>query len=448
MAILINEFTGTDGVALTAPLSGASGSTAFDAVAADKMYFSTLRAVNGSSSVRVPPGTGASVRWGLGGVRAVAFRFYMYWDATSFSFDNYVARLSHNPDATAMTINVNIVGTGPQPTAKLQLLAKGSTVVWDAAANFPTQQWVRIEAYVQQGVTASDGSIQLAYYLGSSTTAIETKNASGLNFGGDLGALTNIRFGTLSSDSLTETYWLDTARVHTGTDATGLIGPPVNTPPTVTVGANQNVTAGATVNLTATASDSDGSIAAYAWSFLYPTTGAPTLTGASTATPSFTAGTAGSLYVLKCEVTDNGGSTASATVEVRVPKSTDFAPLPMDGVAVGAWTRAGSATTDGAALADSDDTTYVESPDFTASVQSEEYRLEPLVARDTLTLTLRALQTAAGGTVQAQLVEGTTVRQTWTITPGTSAGNSPLVVSNPAAITDWGNLRLRVTVVS
>ena len=438
MSSFFNEFTGTHDVAITTGNSGAGGSTAATAVTSG-IYFSTARSVVGSSSARIDGTLGSTVtlRYALGGVRKVAARMYVYLTAVDFD----ILTFAHATDTTAF--NVRLVSTGT-----LRFLQKGGVTVWTSTSPLPLNQWVRVELYVQQGTAANDGSAQIAYYLGNSTTPVEAPSTfTGLNLGGDLGALTQMRAGKTSTPAASQ-FWLDSLAWNTDSDATGLIGPPVNSAPTVDAGTNQNVTSGATVGLSATASDTDGSISGYSWSFVYPTSGAPTLTGATTQTPSFTAGAAGSLYVLQCQVTDNGGATATDTVEIRVPKSTDFATLPMDGVAVGAWTRAGAASTDGAALADSDDSTYTESPDFTASTQTEEYRLEPIVARDSLTFTVRGLQTAAGGTTQVSLVEGATVRQTWTITPGTSAGNSTLTVTNPSAIVDWGNLRLRFSVVS
>lgn len=61
---------------------------------------------------------------------------------------------------------------------------------------------------------------------------------------------------------------------------------------------------------------------------------------------------------------------------------------------------------------------------------------------------VRTAQTLAGGTVTVSLIDGTTVAQSWTVDQTTSAANTTLTVTNPGALTNWGNLRLRFSVVS
>ncbi len=94
--------------------------------------------------------------------------------------------------------------------------------------------------------------------------------------------------------------------------------PVANDPPTAKAGANQTVNEGAAATLTGSGSDSDGTIASYAWT---QTVGpAVTLTNANTVVASFTAPqvTANTVLTFQLTVTDNGGATASATVNVTV----------------------------------------------------------------------------------------------------------------------------------
>ncbi len=96
--------------------------------------------------------------------------------------------------------------------------------------------------------------------------------------------------------------------------------PPPNVAPTANAGPDQTVTSGATVRLDASgSSDSDGSIATYAWS----ATDGVTLTGADTAGPGFTAptlavGDADVTITATLTVTDNDGATATDTVVITV----------------------------------------------------------------------------------------------------------------------------------
>lgn len=229
---------------------------------------------------------------------------------------------------------------------------------------------------------------------------------------------------------------------------------PGNTPPNLSLTGNQNVSAGASVSATATATD-DGSIASYAWTVLASgSTATPTLSGASTATVTLTAPAAGNLVTLQCVVTDDGGLTATKTTEVRVPVTgnTTIVPLALDAGKVGTWTRSGSATTDGAALADASDATYLESGTVSGTAQTATVRLTPANARTNLTVSPGRLSTGAdAGTVNVtvELLDGATVRQTWTqAVTSTAATDFTFAVSNPAAIVDWAGLSLRIGATS
>lgn len=92
-----------------------------------------------------------------------------------------------------------------------------------------------------------------------------------------------------------------------------------NLPPIANAGPDQSISAGATVTLDGTGStDSDGTIASYAWTQTAGDT--VTLTGATTATPTFTAPSTNTAQTLTFEltVTDDGGLTATDSVDVQV----------------------------------------------------------------------------------------------------------------------------------
>jgi hypothetical protein len=91
-----------------------------------------------------------------------------------------------------------------------------------------------------------------------------------------------------------------------------------NQPPTANAGADKTVNEGTAVSLPGSGSDPDGTITSYAWT----QTAGPTVTlsGANTATASFTAPqvTASTVLTFRLTVTDNGGATGTDTVNVTV----------------------------------------------------------------------------------------------------------------------------------
>jgi len=91
-----------------------------------------------------------------------------------------------------------------------------------------------------------------------------------------------------------------------------------NASPTANAGIDQNVNEGDTVNLSGTGADTDGSIASFNW--LQKTGISVTLTGANTASPSFTAPPVSSDQILTFEltVTDNCDATGTDIVAITV----------------------------------------------------------------------------------------------------------------------------------
>lgn len=96
-----------------------------------------------------------------------------------------------------------------------------------------------------------------------------------------------------------------------------------NALPTANAGPDQTVEPWSTVTLSGSGTDTDGTIAAYSWTQTSGT--AVTLTGATTATPTFIP--QGSLstatYVFALTVTDNLGGTATDSVAITVPQATE-----------------------------------------------------------------------------------------------------------------------------
>lgn len=443
MSTLNNTFEGgTNTAVVTSGNSGGASGDAFTAVETN-VVFSSVRAAHGSLSALIAnPGVAtATMRWALTTAATVAARSYIYLSALTAADLDFI-RLSHVGDTSA--VFARGIGDG-----RLRLTILGAAVPWTSTNTIPINQWVRIELRVTAGTSTTTGTARLAYYLGDSTTPVEDSGViTGLNTAGGTAGFINARIGKANGASYTGNINTDDPAVYTDADAPGFVGPVANAAPVVTASANQNVAAGATASMTFTATDSDGTIASRSTTFDYPTSGAPALTGGTTATPSFTAGAAGSLYIVKQTVTDNQGASSSATTEIRVPDSnaTDLG-LPLPIAAVGGFTRVGSAANDGAALNDTDDTTYLESASVSATVQTMRIRCRPLTTRAGFAVTARLSKSDTGSlTCGFRLMEGTTQRQAWTGIPvGQAATDIGFTVTSPASIVDWGNLYLEVT---
>ncbi|HEU4687167.1 MAG TPA: PKD domain-containing protein, partial [Vicinamibacterales bacterium] len=103
---------------------------------------------------------------------------------------------------------------------------------------------------------------------------------------------------------------------NAGATRTDTVVVEVNAPPIANAGADQSVKTGASVTLSGSGSDPNGTIASYAWT---QTSGTPvTLTGANTATPTFTAPASAATLAFQLTVTDNQGATHLDAVAIAV----------------------------------------------------------------------------------------------------------------------------------
>lgn len=442
MTVVSNNFEGgTDGVAISTANSGGASGTAFDAPYSTGFTYSAADATQGSMGASVA-GSGATGggQWNLASVAHVAAKMKFKAKATPSS-DTHLMRLQ-NASATRL-FSIHITGT----TQKIRVDdASGTTGVFTFANALTAGTYYRLEAYLVCGSTTSNGTIKVGYYLGNSTTPVESVYLNTAANVGTATTFTTLIMGKYSGTA--EAYGFDEFAYDVS--ASDLIGVGSTTPPTVSTPANQNVSAASTVTASVTASSSSGVITGYAWSYVYPASGGPTLTGATTNTVSFTAGSAGALYLLQCVVTDSNSVTTTVTTEVRVPTSGTATTLPGAAAAtVGTWSNVGGGATAGDALADGSDTTYVESAALSATETSIRDRVQPITARSSLNLTIREQQDTGGTTTsKVRLYEGATLRQTWTLTITTAWADYPLTLTTPAAITDWGNLYLEFAATS
>jgi dienelactone hydrolase len=144
-------------------------------------------------------------------------------------------------------------------------------------------------------------------------------------------SLTNATAATVSLSNLkvgiyTFSFQVKDNSGNTDTDYVKLTVNQPNVLPTVNAGTDKSITLPTnSVMLTGTASDSDGTIATYAWTKVSGSTA--TLTGGNTANLSASALTSGA-YVFRLTVTDNQGGKKSDDVSVTVLNSTvNMAPV-------------------------------------------------------------------------------------------------------------------------
>lgn len=168
-------------------------------------------------------------------------------------------------------------------------------------------------AIVATGVSTTAGDIVVNVYAAEGSTVLATLHVTNANFttnqfwGGDLGSggvVYNIGIEDLqvSGDS--------------GPEIPAYV--PASAGLTANAGVHQLVTPNSTVQLNGSNSVNNTT---FSWSFLWPSSGAPALTGATSATPSFVAGTAGMIYALQLQVGD-GSQTSTATVNIAVSDTT------------------------------------------------------------------------------------------------------------------------------
>lgn len=429
------DLTGTDGATITTTSLG-TGSVV--SLGAGTGIYSTAAAATGTTGARITnaAGTDALIRLPLAA-------------AASTSLSGSV--MVKVPSAAASNNALIIPRFASGSTCFFFLTTTGALEFWRTISTF--EATILSAASVVAGtyyritwvINAATGAYTIKIYNGaSSTTALNTVSGTASAFTSTAAfASVQLQAGGVST---AKTVDFDALIVDDG--GTSEIVPAANVLPSVSLTANQNVSAGATVTATATATDSDGSIASYAWTVVgASSTSTPTLTGASTATVTLTAPAAGNLVTLQCVVTDNSGGTATATTEVRVPLAGATTVRPLALAATGAaWTNTGGAASDGAALADGSDTTYLESPSLTSTESARRVRLQPVNTRATDTVTVRLFTDTGTANTTVRLYEGATVRQSWTQAVTTTPTDYTFTASagTISAVGDWSGLYLEV----
>jgi hypothetical protein len=423
---------GTDGVTATLANTGGLSGSIFDVVTAG-VTFSAAAATDGSLGYSATSST-QYVQWNVSDT-VILLRTKFRTSDISQGATLLRAPLSSGSVSISAMTGVN--------AGKAQLfMGSGRATSPTILSNATTYR-------AEMLVDSPGGKLRAAIYADNSSTPIwDSGDVTGLTVNTPTAAM----YGKY--DSGTATVHHDTIGLKTGADAVWGAWPLSNIPPSVDAGANQAVAASATVNLSGTASDADGTVSSVAWTWLVHPTNAPGtntgITNPATLTPSFAASaTLGTFYTLRLTATDNLGATSFDDVEIAVPVAgaTDQRMVPTSGSGVGTWTIAGGSTSEGAALSDESDATYLESPSVSGVEVSRRLRVTPGNAKSTGQLVEKLWTDTGTATVVLRLYEGSTLRQQWTAFTLTSTPTSytlTLLSGTISAITDWKNLYIEV----
>jgi hypothetical protein len=348
-----------NGTALTTTTNGTSDDAwAFVTVASGSMVASNAFAAHGTISRKVTGASGAATSGSFQGLSSatIANRTYIYLTAINTD-DTWIVQF-----LTAAPARIASWHLDPQGKLNVRSAATGSQ--WVATAVFPLNQWVRVEMSVNIGTTTSNGTLSISYYLGDSTTAVQSFTSSAMNVG--TANVAQVDSGKLNSNTYTTPFYLDDEKTDNTTST--FLGPVGAVPaPAVSAGAAVDVTAGGSASFTSTGTSSGGTIASATGSFtiLPPGATAPTLAGSVTGTGTASAAlnqtatlTTPGAYGWTASYSDGTLTTNATQMAYVSPASATFADP--QSITLGVWTNQGGAATAQAAIADTNAATYLE----------------------------------------------------------------------------------------
>lgn len=377
--------------------TGNTGFTQIDVLGSPTGQFASNLKAHGALSMYVSGPSGSQFRCRRMGFSSpsLAARFYIYLQAKPNVSGAAITEIRDTGGAIVGTLSLDLNGT---------LLFSPKTGAAFTLGVLTLTTWYRVELEVTRGTSTTTGQIALRVYaLDNTTPTVYSITSSTI----DLGTLDLAQFN-IGKCSTTPTWsmYLDDVAVNDGSTAPIGIAT-TNVKPTANAGAAQYVQAASVVSVVGTDSDPDGTVASRAWTVLSSPGAAPTLTGASTATVSFTAATPGR-YTLRYIVTDNLGLPSDPSDVIIYVYPASGADVTVYSDTIGTWTKIGAAATSAAGLVDTDDTTGVQSP---INPTSQPYLavLNP-VGPGNITLKLRGryVDAAVTRTVTVYKVDGTT----------------------------------------
>lgn len=311
MVLIQNTFDGgSSGTTISEINSGGASGTPFtlvEIITGATCTFQSTAAKHGSRGARITgSGAHAFVQHDIEANAKLSTRFYV-----SFPSAPTVTCQLYTPRSV-----VNYIGGINITTAlKLQVTNVAGTPVFTTTAALTANTYYRIE--ISHFVaTATTGAIQFKYFVGDSTTAVESFTTTTADLG--TSNIINYRLGKINNGGSTP---MDLDSITFNIGSTTLLGPHVdlNIPPNANAGGGAaDVEPGTVITLTGSAStDPDGSISTYAWS---QTTGPTVTLSGSGSNRTFTAPytTAGTVLGFQLTVTDNLGATSTATVSYTI----------------------------------------------------------------------------------------------------------------------------------
>lgn len=307
--------------------------------------------------------------------------------------------------------------------------ATGTTTALPSVTTTTANEWV-------VGVWGDRVSQQTSAAADAAMTE-RVKYLAAENGGASIIMATELRASTGATGTRTATYGVTSANGY------GLlirVAPVAGTPPVVNAGPAQTVTAGSNVVLSGASSTGT----THSWTVLSGPA-SPTINNSTSLTTANLTPTVAGHYVIRLSSTNTDGTTTSdKTLYVNSNAATpDSTPSNPGGYVI----QGGSATID-AALADNSDGTYAESVD-PSSGDVFTVGITPLVT-GAVTVTTRAKSsTTPVLQMTVDLMQGTTVIATSTFTTTTSFSDYSFTTTSgqTANITDFNNLRVRITCV-
>ena len=340
MAIIVQNSAegGTNSVTVTPANSGGASGNAWNSVSGTgAITYSTTTVARGTLGYRIEQAASATstLSWNLSAVTEYYGRCYMYF--TGFAGSTQVIIRSFKSDFVTECWRADLLSTG-----QVRLRDSATNILALTTQTLSPGVWYRLEWHTISGV--ANGTLDFTIYTADQTTPLYSYVNTACNTGSETSL---VQFGPGFSTVTLPVMYTDELALDADDWLGVAAGTPLNSPPTANAGPDQNVSISTTVTLTGSgSSDTDGSIASYAWSQTGGT--AVSLSSNTVAQPTFTAPGTASTLTFQLTVTDNNGATGTDTVTINVLASIvrqNSAEGGTDGVAVTTGNSGGASGT-------------------------------------------------------------------------------------------------------